>query len=658
MLTRLPLLIAAALTLIFIHPITDLDIWWHLDSGQWMWQHHTLLTHEIRSFTAPQADWVNVHWSFQLLLAAFYNGLGDWGLLLLKGGLVLLLFYGLALTNISTPAHLLAFITSVLLVSHYVVGHLFLRPHLLSYLYFISLIALFSRPFQRQHLLWFAGLLLLWANSHLSAIVGTTAVIVHLLVNPQVPFNSPLQRIAVSLSFAILPFCSPFTTDILTALFSHSGGPALHYISEWSPTAIYPAMLWGLFWLALLQQCQRFNPGELFLLVFFAWQSSKHGRFEGELALLLIRPTTHWLYWGYQTLKAVPLRFAAALPVLFFALLNASLLYLYGAPMLWTRPVFNEFPVAYSKYPEATVATLKTASDQAHRPLKVLNEYGWGGFLAQRLKQSAQIFIDGRTPLIFNDTLMLEHQLASLNPLVLLKLADYYQLDALLLESTPNLPLPPDHPDWQLVAYDPVSLLYLKRPLLTEALPRIDYNPQQWPVTPSPHRLQATQTLLKFHPANPLALLHLALMNPDPQQKHAELQQAHAINPDYTLVNLLLAESWIQHQHPAEALPLLDAIPLRSNRELWTARLYLSADHPQQAQTHLYPPDPKRRAELESRSLELWLLRSLTACALHQLAAARQAFDMAYLLAPPDQTESLQQLQRTQTQLEKAGCSG
>lgn len=654
------LLVTTICTLVFIHPITDLDIWWHLDSGQWMWEHHTLLDREIRSFTQLGAPWVNVHWSFQLLLAAFYNGLGEWGLFLLKVILVSVFFYCLAATNIRQTGTGLAFFTSILLLSHYLVGHLFLRPHLLSYIYLALLIAAFQRLCSPRLLLGLAGLLILWANSHLSAIVGATAVIIHLLFSPyQLTAYSYWQRMGLAALFALFPFCSPFTTDILTALSAHNGGPALYYIQEWAPNAIYPPLLWGLFWLALALQFRQFNPGEGFLLLFFAWQSAQHARFEGELALLLIRPTTAWLLLGYQGVKdRYPVQGGYWITG-FTLLMSGSLLSHYQSPALWLRPGFNQFPVFSAKYPAATLSVLEQLAQNTTKPLKIFNTYGWGGFIAQRLKDRAQIFIDGRTPLIFTAEQLQEHELAKFNPLALLRLADYYQVDAILLQSTPQLLLAAQHPDWQLVAYDEASILYIKRTLVTPSVPQIDYNPQEWPLSATPERQQATQLLVQLHPNNPLALLHLAFLSPDPQRKWALLEQAYALSPDHELIKLLLAEHRLAEHQVEQALSLLKNIPLSSDRELWIAQLYLSAQRPARAQAYLYPPKAERRAALESQSTTLWQLRAFAACAQQQPNAAQQALDMAYLIAPlkPADAETLQTLQNLKSRIDR-GCSG
>lgn len=66
------------------------DEWWHLKSGQWIWQHKGLPAHDIFTYTGENLRWHNHEWLSQLLFYGAYS-LGD--ALSAGGGLVALIAF-------------------------------------------------------------------------------------------------------------------------------------------------------------------------------------------------------------------------------------------------------------------------------------------------------------------------------------------------------------------------------------------------------------------------------------------------------------------------------------------------------------------------------------------------------------------------------------
>lgn len=68
--------------------ITNTSIGWHISSGRWMVSEGEILDHDVLSFTATGAEWINHEWLFQVLVASLF-GLGGAPLLVLLRMLVI-----------------------------------------------------------------------------------------------------------------------------------------------------------------------------------------------------------------------------------------------------------------------------------------------------------------------------------------------------------------------------------------------------------------------------------------------------------------------------------------------------------------------------------------------------------------------------------------
>ncbi len=82
-LTRRPFVFAAVAlgaALVALGPIADGDIYWHLAAGAEMWRRGGLLRVDPFTVSAAGRAWIDVHWLFQLAVAAVHRGFGFAGL--------------------------------------------------------------------------------------------------------------------------------------------------------------------------------------------------------------------------------------------------------------------------------------------------------------------------------------------------------------------------------------------------------------------------------------------------------------------------------------------------------------------------------------------------------------------------------------------------
>ncbi|HEY8925948.1 MAG TPA: hypothetical protein VIU64_16300, partial [Polyangia bacterium] len=74
--------------LVSLGPIADGDIYWHLAAGRWMVEHRALLRVDPFTVSAGGRAWIDVHWLFQLAVAAWHGWTGFVGLMVAKAALI------------------------------------------------------------------------------------------------------------------------------------------------------------------------------------------------------------------------------------------------------------------------------------------------------------------------------------------------------------------------------------------------------------------------------------------------------------------------------------------------------------------------------------------------------------------------------------------
>lgn len=659
-------LLGLLLALIFIGPIRCWDTWWQLDSGLWMLDHGTILTEEVRSFTFRGEHWTNFAWTFQLLLALTYKAGGFWGMIALQGAMLAVFFTLLIRLSLGHRQPLLPLLLALVPVTgQFIATKFFLRPHLLEFIWVITLLVIMERMRGRNQVLGFVLLLLAWANTHASAVVGATAAGLHLLFDSRVIADEPRWQRRFTLALLLAPplFCTPHTWRIIQVLLSHSQKENIFWIQEWYPLETFPwllTILVAVYFIRLLLKEERFRPGELFLVLFFYYFSWKHVRFTAEAAMLMVRPLTALLTALYERL-ATP---RPALPRLAYAFLLLALLGLYPPHLAWKPGELFRFPVDWSVYPRETIQVLDRLSAGRNQPLKVLNRYHLGGYLSWAMQGRAALFIDGRTPTVFSGDHLETHVLSLGSRWAMERVNDRYGgLDALLFARDQDPLIPPRDPVWKLAAFDQAAVLFVRRTVAgAELLPEIPYPPHKLDLEPKAEEVEAavtaTRQLLTLTPDNALAWAHLGLwlgQTPDAspaRRAEAADAMAHALPWfDDPMFKVLLAQYLLEgKQDPAAAAAViltLDKLPLTKPPflENMAAPVLLRLGRPGAALVHLYPRNPERRRLLDGLFLT-WFHRGLAEAMLGRFVEARRSYGFAFLLLDPTQPGHVEKLEQ------------
>src|SRR5437867_4056273 len=81
----------------FFRSIETDDIWWHLSSGRYIWEHHHLPSQDPFPYADEKTPWVFAHWLGSLIYFLIYLSGGEVGLQIFRSIYYLLIITGLAL---------------------------------------------------------------------------------------------------------------------------------------------------------------------------------------------------------------------------------------------------------------------------------------------------------------------------------------------------------------------------------------------------------------------------------------------------------------------------------------------------------------------------------------------------------------------------------
>jgi len=242
------LILVAVSVLVFLHPVGNSDIFWQIKGGEWIWQNGQVPGHDIFSYTASGAGWVDFEWLSEILFFSVEKLSGFAGLSFLSLGFGLLLttmlFFGLRNVSRSTG---LALVFTFLILFLSASRFQLLRPELFGFFFFtafLSILAVEKRPSIRS-LLPLLLLQILWTNMHASAIVGPFVVLIFAVRDRRLFF-----LFLVLLAAMIV---NPFTYEVYLYPFQHMmAGFTLSTTSDWTGAGLFSGRIGFGAWAAII----------------------------------------------------------------------------------------------------------------------------------------------------------------------------------------------------------------------------------------------------------------------------------------------------------------------------------------------------------------------------------------------------------------------
>lgn len=180
---------------------TSTDEWWHLRTGQYIVEHHSLPQHDIYDYTTLDMPWVNHEWLSQVIFYLVYDSVGIKGFILFKSLVIIAAFailFCAVYKRVNNP-YIALFVTMIAaLASRHT---LYPRPTIFSYLLMASYLYLLYSITEKadKRISWwqialFPILMVFWVNLHGGAILGIILVGCFLVGNLISKINSKILK--------------------------------------------------------------------------------------------------------------------------------------------------------------------------------------------------------------------------------------------------------------------------------------------------------------------------------------------------------------------------------------------------------------------------------------------------------------------------------
>ncbi|HYO99837.1 MAG TPA: hypothetical protein VER76_06585 [Pyrinomonadaceae bacterium] len=411
--------------------ITDPDFWWHLRTGQFIYETRTIPHTDIFSFTAQGKEWVTHEWLAEVLMFGIYKFSG-WG------GLVV------AFSLVMTAALWIAYRVCAKLAPHpYVAGASVLigalatapmwgvRPQMISFLFtsiYVAVLGEYVRGARAKSLWPLVPLMLVWVNMHggyalglgLIAVTGAGTVLDELMrERGERQLFARLRPLLLLFAACVLVVpLNPNGLRMFSYPFETLNSHAMHaYIEEWFTPNFHQfiaqpfAFLLFATLVALALSPKRARHGELLLLCVATYAALRAWRNIPFFALvampLLAEHAWHVLtgraWWRWLT---VPEKRETGTKAFVQLALNFVLLICVPVGLCVanvSKVMAKQATIEREKYPAAAVEFLRAHPGSG----AIYNEYGWGGYLIWKLYPQREVFIDGRAD-VYGDAFMEE----------------------------------------------------------------------------------------------------------------------------------------------------------------------------------------------------------------------------------------------------------
>jgi hypothetical protein len=453
---------------------TDADTGWHLWAGMETLIHGPGVIRDTLSFTRAGVPWRDVSWLADAVFALFYRRAGYYGVAALVALVFAGLFTWLYRILLRETGHVPAAVTAAGLAALVAALQLLVRPVVFSFVLLLAAWELVRVPGRERFALWLLPpLTALWANVHPTAFIAPGLALFGWLTRGR----DRRLALAALLSLAALgatPWGFGWLRDLVPA-----GDNLLLFrnIDEWRTPRFGEPRFWFTFaYLLLALAVRRRGPrlarGEALMGLACLAGSLLAARI-GLIAAILWAPrfardlagrermdasegrSRGWIlgrFWqaAQESLAPVERVLRPGLwPVLLAVLLLAF------APQ-WSRVfqgVSEGFPA--QSFPHRAMA----AADRLRLGPRVLNHYGWGGYISWVYGGRWKVFIDGRAGFYSGDALSDYIRLLRLRP-GWQEVLERRQLDWMLLpQESPLVVAAPLAGGWRVVYRDSMAAI-------------------------------------------------------------------------------------------------------------------------------------------------------------------------------------------------------
>lgn len=468
-----PVMLAAVLMVLAVLTVrnrfSDPDMWWHLRTGQVIWNTHTIPRTDLFSWTTHHHAWIPHEWLSQVVIYGAYRLGGYRGLMLFLCIAVSLLLIGGYLLCVLYSRNAKVALVGALVVWFFATSGMAIRPQLIGYLLLIvELIVIhLGSTCSPRWFYWLPPLFAVWVNCHGSFFLGYAIAGVLLVCSffsfetaaiRSLPWAAHVRRsyiLALTLSAAAM-FLNPVGLKLILYPLDMMFRQPLNVgqVQEWQPLLATTPRGAGLLVILLavavilIYLRRQLELHEIVLLTIATWFALSHQRMAFVFGILAAPVVSRLLspYWDrYEAAHDLPAANA-------FMVIAATAIAIAAFPRqsFLLEQVQKNNPAGAADY-------VRTHALTGH----MLNEWTAGGYLVWALPDHPD-FIDGRGD-IFEETGVL----ADYSRWALLQsdprgLLEKYHIDFCLLTSgSPMSHVLPLLPGWKAVYSDDRSVVFV-----------------------------------------------------------------------------------------------------------------------------------------------------------------------------------------------------
>lgn len=475
------------LLVVSVRPLVDPDFGWHLRSGTDLFTNLSVPRFDPYSYTLPDYRWVNFEWLTDGIVAFIYQYIGALGLgilfaLLITGAFLL----ATSLERVALKYKILAGLIAVL-ASLPILGIRMQMITLLGMALTLWLLYRFRRGELKQ-LWWFLPIFLIWTNLHAGFATGLFILALFFVAEgakymvhswwpkfykqlriTEISLKGPRLRhlFLVGIGSGIVTLINPYGWGLHYDFYKFFTNPvAITNIAEWQSVTFGHPMAYNyiiylvLFALILLMAYRKIEPTRWIITGVFLYLSLLYWRNMPFFMIMsvgflaeIIQTHTHLVFD-----KLVRTRWIMLALVMIAGILTAQRITDVGIKV--SDPTSRLGEVGY---PVDAINWAKANPDKIGT--RMLNEYGWGGYLIWQFPQQ-KVFVDGRMPhwqvndkFPFYDVLYFISAQAGAIEIM----QEKYGVDWML--TRPQRPLAlvlSDQDDWEKVYRDSTAVIYRK----------------------------------------------------------------------------------------------------------------------------------------------------------------------------------------------------
>lgn len=496
------------------------DFFWHVESGRFIVENKTIPVTDSFGYVTNGQHWIPFEWGWDVLTYSIFSTSGFLGMYIFRALIVLLIFFIFNRVLDKFKINVSLKLIFLIIFSWGILFRFGLRPHLITYLFFVLLIYIFSsyKYFNRKNykiLYFLPAIFCVWANFHMGVVAGFFLLSIYfgseiiIYFYPRkfsskeiIPLNKPeLKRLTVIyfLSLAAL-FINPNHINTYLYVYSYTGFKYIYLIGEWqspfsasfstSPAMMTYKFLLGAGIFALYYSIKKKDIYAFFVLAGFIAYSVRSARFTTDYNILV----SLYIFLGItlltEKIKNTKIKHFISGSYIFKAVIAGIMIF--QIISVQNDKLFNEYFTYYRKWgvggdryflPQDMFNFAKSIN-LTETGSHVFNTYTIGGLFIYNFPQSKN-FIDSR---YLNDEIYFEYDNIQNGGQGFADKIKKYDIDYFML-SYPNLVGAPQDMnktiagylsvksnEWKLVYWDDASMIFVKNiPKFEQIISKYEY---------------------------------------------------------------------------------------------------------------------------------------------------------------------------------------